>query len=59
MKNKQEERPIQRSLYKSEVLKSRVMSKEEDSGRKIMTGIKMILRIKKRKTGRCMKDRSR
>ena len=59
MENKQEERPIQRSLNKSGVLKSRVMSKEEGSGRKIRKSRKMILRIEKRKTGRCIKDRSR
>jgi len=52
MKNRQEEKPIQRFLNKFEVLKSRVMNIEKESRREIRKDRKTILRkerLKERK----------
>ncbi len=52
VKNRKEEGPTQRSLYKFEILKSRVMNKGEGSKKKIKKNRKMILReerLKKKK----------
>jgi len=50
--SRQEERPIQRSLNKFEVLKSRVINISQGSEEKISKDRKMILREKRLKEGK-------
>ena len=50
--SRQEERPIQRSLNKFEVLRSRVINISEGSKEKISKDRKMILREKRLKKGK-------